>query len=244
MKKLLFLIIITLLIVLAFLWQGDWINQLLFGRVQQVTTQLTLENITDLEQLETASITQEFLFPYDFIPSPYPNWTQLRARMLTTPLLRNSDFMGLTHEELMVIVRQHNLPFTETEIRQYSFYMAILNLGIDLNRQGQFFFPLVFRATAGFNLTEGWLSRQDDVITIRLPEAAILSYHIESGLSVRPGWPPVALTPELWGALVAYLQPLMKEQVTADLLTLATDNGHTILKSAFFSGIIIEEESE
>jgi hypothetical protein len=216
LKKIGFLLFFLLAASAAIYFWGGRIASALFGLRTTTDSTISLLQTERLAELETAEFTGEFIFPFDFIEKPYPNWTVLRAKAL------------------------NNVPLSAAEQGHYAFYQACLERGLDLSvYNNSLYFPVVIKASAGFNLKDrAWITRSADgaSIVITLPPAELLSFAVVDGSSVREGWPDVALTPETWGRVIAFILPAVKERPEfTELLDIAAENGRTLLRTAFAS---------
>ncbi len=222
MKKLLQFFIFLLLLVAgagAFFLGKKYMPSLIFQKVQKHTSHWQKTNELNVQKLETLQISNQYVFPYDFMKKPYPqNWAVFN--------LKNSVHYRDNSENM-----------------NKNFYETIKNMGIDLAKEGKNFLILRAEIRMGFNLSgkSAWLfpttGSNGLSLKVILPEPEILAFNLEI-LPQKEGWPSMAISPESWSLLSNFLETeirrsLMNEQT----LALVKDNAQNLLQ-----GILEETE--
>jgi hypothetical protein len=163
-----------------------------------------LEVARALEQIEGLQLVSEFVFPYDFITAPYPNWSILA---LKDPALYSQ------------LDREHR-----------AFFDGVLGCGYDLALRRDEFFLLRVKAGLGYDFMSieeeatPWLWWSEKSIQ-SLPEAQVLYFMIDDSLYLQKNFVNSQIDALTWRCLIEYLEPkLYNRMITDDIKEQATRN--------------------
>lgn len=169
----------------------------LFSKEQHYASKLQKSSEQSVQQVESLRITNEYVFPYDFLKKPYPeNWSTL--------LLKNP-----THYR------------NNSEKDNVNFYEMMKKFGIDLAKEGQSFLILKADVRMGFDLSDQgpWIfpkvSQGIMVIQVKLPPPGILAFALDIEPK-RPGWPSMGINPDSWSKLSSFLEAEIRQNVLQD----------------------------
>lgn len=187
--KIVFLTIVILILTLTFtVFKKQMINPF----QKKILIKKTLEKIESINMTtyQGARYYHKALFPYDFIIGD-PNWG-------------------------MLISKSENFLTKEDKLNKY-FYYKCKEIGIDLNKNKQFFI-IETRASAGFIIDEfiqtPFISYNYEAKTILLqkPNIKILKLEIIDNVKSN-NYPDISITPKQWQQLVSILLPIMKDDI-------------------------------
>ncbi len=183
-----------------------------FKKVQKYSTHWQKIDDLNLQQLETLQISNQYVFPYDFMKKPYPeNWAVFN--------LKNSTHYRDNSENI-----------------NKNFYETIKNMGIDLAKEGKNFLILSAEIRMGFNLggKNAWMHTTTGPnglsLQVTLPEPEILAFKLVI-LPQKEGWPSMTMSPESWSLLSNFLEAEIRHSIMNEqTLALVKDNAQNLLQ--------------
>lgn len=211
--RLVFLLCLVFAGAVIFKLMWPHLPSLLFGQVQTYTSVLQKVKEESLQELETLRITNEYVFPYDFIEKPYPDsWSVLSLK--NPALYRN-----------------------KTEKFNINFYELMKKIDIDLAKEAQSFLILRADIRIGFDLTNqgDWILAKNLPegvgVEVRLPQPSILAFVLEIETQ-KPGWPSMNVGPESWSLLSSFLEKEIRNSIlNTETLALAKSQAEHLLTS-------------
>lgn len=242
---LLFLITLTflLLVLLRSNWGGIFggFGKNLFSPRRVSASWSVLEEIRNLEELETASYQMRAVFPYDFTNGENVNWSTLKAQYDYAP----ETFL------LKAAPEWHPDGRLPPEWKYAELYAMCRQAGIDPGRANPRFIVLSTDVQGGVDL-ELWqtrlsdnpdsirisISQTDGRKTLILPEPpiSVTSFSVADKDSSKEGFPDVPLSPEEWGRLVNNLENrLINMALEKELLERAGENAKDFLREIFLA---------
>lgn len=189
-----------------------YLPDLVFKKVQKYSAHWQKTDELNLQQLETLQISNQYVFPYDFMKKPYPqNWAVFN--------LKNSVHYRDNSENM-----------------NKNFYETIKNMGIDLAKEGKNFLILSAEIRMGFNLSgeNAWMQTTTGPnglsLQVTLPEPEILAFNLNI-LPQKEGWPSMTISPESWSLLSNFLEAEIRHSIMNEqTLALVKDNAQNLLQ--------------
>ena len=213
MNKYLFIILIIVISALVFIYVPVF-KDLSINPFQEKTLQgTTMDSIKhiDVAEFRSSFYLYKTIFPFDFIYGE-PLWGAL--------LYKNPRFLS------------------EEDKQNIEFYNDCLEIGVDLNRDINFF-TITTKAYAGFQIDEYLIDpiiNLDEVekrIILKEPASVILSLEVLDNLK-EEGFPDVNLTPNQWKNLVNLLLPKIEEEiVNRGLIESSKDSNRLFIENIF-----------
>ncbi len=205
LKGLFFGFVLALLGLVGYFWLNKTGLGLTFVKSQSTVQGLIhLEVSQDLTQVEGLQLVSEFIFPYDFITTPYPNWSLLA---LKDPRLHSA-----------------------LEREQMVFFDAVRACGYDLALRRDEFFLVRVKAGLGYD----FLSEQEAAypwewwhteLYRALPEMQVLYFMLDDSLYLQKRFVNSQIDAFTWRCLIEYLEPkLYNKMITADVKEQAAHN--------------------
>jgi hypothetical protein len=215
---LLILLVIVLLVGLSVAGPLVGINLSPVRHRRQAVSEITLTEMRSILKIETIEYVYKTVFPHDFLPEDPPEYRDLYRRWEMGRLL------------------------TVGERDLLELYELCEELEIDLVRHGHTtreFVVLTCAVTAGFDLS-GWseeeMSRyirpspEENLVRVRLPDPQITSITYNDDRSDAYRYPDLAVTPEKWKQIVAFIEDRIGDLVTTEgILEEAARNGREII---------------
>lgn len=170
----------------------DWSLIRQFSVVQGLNR---LETTQELAQIEGLQLVSEFIFPYDFIPSPYPNWSILA---LKDPALYN-----------------------KVEREQRRFFDEVRRCGYDLALRRDEFFLVRVKAGLGYDFlspdeaTHPWVWWNEEAV-LSPPVVHLLYFMMDDSLYLQKKPTNSQIDAFTWRCLIEYLEPKLYNKMITD----------------------------
>ena len=212
-----------------------------------------LEQIKDMEVLETARYKMDFVFPFDFTGGSDVDWYFLKQQY-------DRDAAVFLEKSKPEYYRDGIIP----EKWEYAdIYYFCRRAGIDPGKPDYKFLviPVVISAGADIN---SWVERitesrkyynvkaeiggngEGSVLCIPKPHVEITSFVVEDRDSTEDGFPDVSVSPEKWRMLIKDMEPLLREKALEEGLLSAAESGaidflSVLFKAAGYEKVEFEE---
>lgn len=199
-----------------------------------------LEEIRNMEKLETASFQMKAVFPYDFTDGESVDWNYLKTQYDYAPLIFKEKSRPEGHAAGVLPARW----------KHAQLYAMCREAGIDPARPRPDFIVLTVKVEGGVDLA-AWRARLADaaekgaavseedgrtVLHLPLPPVSITSFSVADRDNSQEGFPDVALSPEEWGILVRQLEPELREMaMQGGLPERAMENSRHFLREIFLA---------
>lgn len=217
---LLILIVVVLLILFSLASPLLGLNLSPIRHRRQTVSEITLAEMRSILKLETIEYIYKTVFPHDFLPEEPAEYRDLYRQRESGRLMTVGDRQLLELYELCE------------------------ELEIDLVRRGRNtreFVVLTCSVTAGFDLSdwsEEGMSRyirpspEGDLVRVKLPDPRITSITYNDDRSDAYRYPDLAVTPERWKLIVAFVEERIGDLVTTEgILEEALRNGREIISA-------------
>ena len=232
-------------LVLAYRYSGSELSSLkgFFAPVRRSTSWSILEEIREMEELETAAYDMKVVFPFDFTGGEDVDWAALKIEYDWSP----SRFTAKADPAA------HPGGILPPDWQYAELYALCRSPRIDPGRPDHRFLVMSVSVHAGIDL-EAWMDgfepgdpgddvggidvevRDDGFRTLRLmdPPVRVTSFVIEDRDSTAEGFPDVPVTPEEWRHLVVSLEPVLREMALGGgLPERAREEGRAFLTEIF-----------
>ena len=203
----------------------------LFGGRTRSAAWSVLEDIRDVQTLETASYVFKTAFPYDFTGGDEVDWVFLKSQYDRAP-----DMF-----ELKTRPSWHPDGVLPEAWKHAALYARCREAGMDPGRPDGLFVVVEVEMTAGANL-ETWrnmLLEQDGqqavqtrehadgrlLLLLPAPPVSISSFSVKDRDTVSEGFPDVPLSPQEWRLLVEDLEPSLRQMARESELLEQADAG-------------------
>lgn len=240
-----FLLTSCVFLFFAFRYSGSEIASLknFFAPVRYSASWSILEEIREMEELETAAYDMKVVFPFDFTGSDDVDWAALKIEYDWSP----SRFSAKTDPSA------HPGGILTSGWKHAELYALCRSVGIDPGRPDYRFLVMSVNVHAGIDL-DTWLAGfepggpQDDVGGISIdiredghrtlnlmdPPVRVTSFVIEDRDTTAEGFPDVPVSPEEWRRLVVGLEPALRDMALGGgLPERAQEEGRAFLTEIF-----------
>ncbi len=214
-----------------------------FAPVHTSVSWSILQEIKDLEELETAAYDMRIVFPFDLVGEDEVDWRFLKIQYDRSP----SQFLQKTSSDWYV---GGILP---REWKYGNLYYLCRQAGIDPGRPDNRFIVMSISIHAGVKLNS-WLSGfetsgPEDIVKgieisiaddgsrslmILAPQVEVTSFIVEDRDVTKEEYPDVPVSPEEWSHLVSGLEPALREMaMSGKLLERADSEARSFLTEIF-----------
>ncbi len=243
--SLIFLILAAVFFYIAARYSGvEWkAAKKLFSPVSRSSSWSILEEIRQMEELETAVYDMKVVFPFDFTGNDEVDWAGLKIEYDWSPeqFLQKAD------------PAMHPGGILPREWKYAELYAKCREAGIDPGRPDSLFVVISAQVSAGVDVN-AWLAGLEAgdskqmitgiVVTetekggrslaLAAPPVHITSFVVEDRNFVAEGFPDVPLSPEEWSRLVGGLEPALLEMAEqGGLIERAGDEARRFLVEVF-----------
>lgn len=214
-----------------------------FAPVRTSTSWSILEEIREMEELETAAYDMKVVFPFDFTRGEEVDWAALKIEYDWSParFLAKADPAAHPGGILPPLWKHAEL------------YALCRSTGIDPGRPDRRFLVMSVSVHAGIDL-ESWLAGfeagepEDEVrgisveigedgyrtLSLMDPPVEVTSFIIEDRDAAAEGFPDVPVSPQEWRNLVVRLEPALREMALGGgLPERAQEEGRAFLTEIF-----------
>lgn len=193
-----------------------------------------LEEIRDLEELETASYDMKVVFPFDFIGDDEVDWEELKVLYDWSPgqFLQKTDPLwhpggvlpaNYKYAELYALCREAGIDPGKPD-RRFLVMSVSVHAGIDLHTWlGSFTAGDPEEEVGGIEVTVSEDGTRS--LSLTAPPIGISSFIVEDRDSTAEGFPDIPLSPEEWGTLVSRLEPSLREMALSSGLPERAESG-------------------
>ena len=212
-----------------------------------------LEQIQDMEILETAGYKMNFVFPFDFTDGSGVDWYFLKQQY-------DRDSTAFLERSKPENYRDGIIP---DKWKYADIYYYCRRTGIDPGKPDYKFLviPVVISAGADINSWAESINASRDYYTAARPEenngestvlrvpkppVKITSFVVEDRDSTQDGFPDVSVSPEKWRMLINNIEPLLREKALEEGLLSAAESGamdflSVLFKAAGYEDVEFEE---
>lgn len=245
-RSLLLLALLLLLVSVVFLaaiwwWKGPPESGL-FRPTRSSASWSILEEIREMEELETASYDMKLVFPFDFIGEDQVDWAYLKIQYDMNPEI----FLDKKNPSW------HPGGRVPDAWKYAEIYQLCRQAGLDPGQPDHRFVVISVSVRAGIDL-EAWLSGFDSTdtggevdgihveeeggfsrLTLMKPPVTVTSFVVEDRDAAADGFPDVPLSPAGWRRLVEALTPELREAaLDGGLIEAAETSGLAFLSEIF-----------